>query len=112
MQKEGEGIKWFTQKKWGKRSPFKINMDKIVIFMPCKKKKNQFLMLEEMKEKKGKIYWRVISTFRMAFRICSSMKAVKALQKIIKIKIFRTLGFNQKLASIKETFLSRKICEL
>lgn len=67
MQKEGEGIKWFTpKKKWGKRPLFKMNMDKIVIFMPCKKKKIQLLILEEMKEKRGKIYWRVISTFRMA----------------------------------------------
>lgn len=31
-------------------------MDKIVIFMPCKKKKIQLLILEEMKEKRGKIY--------------------------------------------------------
>lgn len=46
----------YTKKKWGKRPLFKMNMDKIVIFMPCKKKKIQLLILEEMKEKRGKIY--------------------------------------------------------
>lgn len=46
----------YTKKKWGERPLFKMNMDKIVIFMPCKQKKIQLLILEEMKEKRGKIY--------------------------------------------------------